>query len=240
MQNNEGELRVSAQCAMETASKTIVRSDDDYRAAATARKEIKDVANKIKEYWAPKKDQAFQLHKSLVAAEKEMLQPLEKADKEIDSRMSDYRKEIERQRQEAERERKKAEEEARKAIEEACRKKEEAQRLADEAASKEELDDEDVEILLMAQQEASEAASVIPAYQPAVMPEVAKVDGVSVRKTWKARIVDDEIVPVSLAGMIIRPVDQSALNRLAVMSKGNLKCPGVEFYQEENTQIRLR
>ncbi len=230
-QTNEIELQQSTQHALEIASKTIVTCDDDYREAANARKWVKDVVVKIKKYWEPKKDQAYQLHKSLVAAEKEMLQPLEKADKEIDQRMSDYRREVERKRQEAERERRRIEEEARK-------KAEEAQRLADEAATKEELDDDDVEILMIAQQEAEAAQSAVLPFEPA--PDVAKVDGISVRKTWKARVVNDALVPVSVAGIVIRPIDQSALNKLAVASKGGFKCPGVEFYQDEITQVRLR
>ena len=207
----------------------MVLCDADYVGAANARKEIKDVVNKIKAYWQPKKDQAYQLHKSLVAAEKEMLKPLDDADKQIDARMGDYRREVERKRQEAEREQRRIEEEKRLATEE-------AQRLLDEASQKDELDDEDVEILQIAQRDIERAHSAEPVY----VPEQVKVDGISVRKTWKARVVAEYKVPIAVAGIEIRPIDQSALNKLASLSKGQCECPGVEFYQEESTQVRLR
>lgn len=226
---SETELKTNTQTALEIASRTVVLCDEDYTSAANARKEIKDVSNKIKAYWTPKKDQAYQLHKSLVAAEKEMLKPLEDADKQIDARMGEYRREVERKRQEAERERRRVEEEARRAAEE-------AQRLLDEASQKDELDDDDVEILRMAQAEVERTQVVEPVY----IPQAVKVDGISVRKVWKARIINDALVPISIAGVMLRPVDQSALNKLAVASKGGFACPGVEFYQEENTQVRLR
>lgn len=223
------ELEDGTRYALQVASKTIVTSDDDYAAAGNARKHIKYIVDQIKTYWAPKKDQAYQLHKTLVASEKEMLDPLVKADKDIDTRMSDYRREVERQRQEAEAARRKAEEEAR-------RKAEDARRLAEEAALKDELEDEDVEILRMAQQEADEASFVAPV----IVHDVAKVDGISVRKTWKARVIAEYKVPVAVAGITIRPIDTSALNKLAALSGGKAECPGVEFYQEETTQVRLR
>ena len=156
-----------------------------------------------------------------------MIAPLEQADKIIDQRMGEYRREIERIRQEAERERLRLEAEARKAAEE-------AQRLLDEAALKDELDDDDVEILQLAQADVERTQYVAP-----VAPQAVKMQGITVRKTWKAKIIDDALVPVSIMGTVIRPIDQSVLNKLAVASSGGIQIPGVEMYQEESTQVRL-
>ena len=95
----------------------------------------------------------------------------------------------------------------------------------------------DIEILQMAQAEAEQAQSIAEAVQ--VVPEDTKADGISVRRKWKARVVKEYQVPIAVAGITIRPIDQSALNKLAAISKGQLECPGVEFYQEETTAVRL-
>jgi hypothetical protein len=230
MENAELTLRTSVSGAVEAANRIIVKCLEDYEAAGNARKNIKYTLKQIAEYWEPKKDQAFKLHKSLVAAEKEMTAPLEQADKIIDSRMGEYRREQERIRQEEERERWRREEEARKAAEEAAR-------LAAEAGQKDELDDDDCELLRMAQADVERAELAVDAAPPLGAP--LKMQGISVRKVWKARVVNDALVPVSVAGIVIRPIDQSALNKLAAASSGRFECPGVAFYQEEVSQVRI-
>jgi len=235
----ETTLRTESDSALQQANNLQVVTEDDYSLAGNARKEIKFTLNRITKYWEPKKDAAYKLHKSLVAAEKEMTDPLNRADKIIDQRMGEYRRKVEIARQEAERERQRQEAETRRLEAEAAAKAAEAQRLADEAAQKEELDDEDVQILQMAQAEAVKAEQSVVIMPDVYVPPAAKVEGISIRKTWKARIVDDSLVPVSVVGVMLRPIDMAALNKLAVASKGGFNCPGVEFYQEESTQVRL-
>ena len=237
---DESTLKTESALVLQSASNLLVLTNDDYDAAGNARKGIKYTMKQITDYWAPKKDQAFQLHKSLVAAEKEMLDPLNKADKIIDQRMADYRREVERQRIEAERERQRLLAEQRRLEEEARQKAEEAQRLINEARQKDELDDDDVEILHIAQAEAAQAEQAIVAPVDVFVPDQAKTQGISVRKTWKARVVAEYKVPVAVAGVTIRPIDQSALNKLAALSEGKAECPGVEFYQEESTRVNYR
>lgn len=226
----EMEVRQTASQALEIAQSRIVQTNEDYQEAGNARRYIKEALSKISDYWTPKKEQAYKLHKSLVAAEKEMKQPLEKADKTITSRMEEYRLEIARRQREAEEAKRKAEEIRRRA-------EEEARRLAEEAAQKEELDDDDVELLQIAQEELEQSESLVDSVE--YVPVEIKAEGISVRKKWKARVVKEYKVPIAVAGITIRPIDQSALNKLAVLSKGECDCPGVEFYQEESTMVRL-
>lgn len=226
----ETEVKQSVNQALTIAENRVVTSNEDYQEAGNARRYIKDALKNITEYWTPKKDQAYKLHKSLVAAEKEMKEPLEKADKTISSRMEDYRREVERQQKEAQEAQRKAEEARRKA-------EEEARRLTEEAANKEELDDDDVEILQMAKEKLEQAESLVESVDYETL--LTKADGISVRKKWKARVVKEYQVPIAVAGITIRPIDQSALNKLASVSKGQMECPGVEFYQEETTAVRL-
>lgn len=98
MNNDELNLKTSADHALAEAKTMTVQSQQDYERAGNVRKDIKAMIKNIQSYWTPKKDQAHQLHKSLVQAEKDMVMPLDAADKLIDAAMTVYRKEIERQR----------------------------------------------------------------------------------------------------------------------------------------------
>lgn len=230
MENSELQLKSEMSNVLAAAQSMIVASQQDYENAAYVRKDIKCTLKNISSYWGPKKDQAFQLHKTLVAAEKDMTAPLEQADKYIDQRMGEYRREVERVRIETERERARLEAEARAAAAD-------AQRLIDEASKKDDLDETDAEILMIAQEDVTQK---IASYEAAtIAPAAASAQGISVRKTWKARIINEALVPVSLVGITIRPVDQSALNKMAALSKGGFECPGVEFYAEESTTVRM-
>lgn len=236
----EVKLKTEATSTLDYANAMIVTDAGSYEDAGGARREIKAMLKKISDYWEPKKSAAFALHKSLVAAEKDMTKPLDDADKVISDRMMSYWKEQERVRREAEAERNRLEAEQRRLEAEASMKAAEAARLVEEAGRKDELDDEDVEILRMAQNEATLAEAVAdnaPVYVD--IPRAPKALGVSVRKLWRAQIIDSSMVPVEIAGIVIRPIDMAALNKLAVASQGKFNCPGVAFYQEESTQVRL-
>lgn len=67
-----------------------------------------------------------------------------------------------------------------------------------------------------------------------------KVDlnGTYIKKTWKARIIDESKVPVMYEKMCIRDVNLSKLNDIAKFTEGKAKIDGVEFYQEETVVVR--
>ena len=71
-----------------------------------------------------------------------------------------------------------------------------------------------------------------------VVKEVPKLKGTHIRKTWKARIVDADKVPVKIGATVIREINMSVLNDIAKVYQGNFEIPGVEFYQEEAVAIR--
>ena len=62
--------------------------------------------------------------------------------------------------------------------------------------------------------------------------------GTSVRKMWKARVVDPKLVPAYVNGIEVREIKMSALNNLAKMTNGELQVPGVEFYEESGIVAR--
>lgn len=243
MSDNETILRENALTVREAAAAVVITDKHAYEEAGFLRREIKAAVNKIIDYWKPLKDAAYAQHKALVAREAEMLTPLKEADKAVEGRMLDYYREQERIRIEAERERQRNEAEARRREEEARRAAEEAARLAEEAARAQdetgEIDEDTVEILTMAQAQADMAAAAVEDIAPVYIPPTPKAYGMAVKKVWRARVVDPARVPVEIAGMVIRPIDEKMLNKLAVTSQGKFVCPGVEWYQEEQTAVRL-
>jgi hypothetical protein len=68
-------------------------------------------------------------------------------------------------------------------------------------------------------------------------PKAVKTAGTAVKTTWKARVVNDSLVPISIMGTMLRPVDTSTLDKLAKASKGSMAIPGVEFYEDINLAI---
>lgn len=68
--------------------------------------------------------------------------------------------------------------------------------------------------------------------------ETPDLKGTHIRKTWKARIVDESKVPVNYGKMCIREINMSKLNDIAKYTEGKAKIEGVEFYQEETVVVR--
>lgn len=68
--------------------------------------------------------------------------------------------------------------------------------------------------------------------------EKPDLKGTHIRKTWKARIVDEDKVPVKYGNVVIRKIDMSKLNDIAKFEEGKANIPGIEFYQDETVVIR--
>lgn len=243
MNDNEITLRDTVMTCKDSAESVIVKNPADYDSANWMRREIKATIAKITDYWKPLKDAAYAQHKAIVARESEILTPLKEADKTVETRMLVWWREQERIRLEAEREQARQAAEMRRREEEARRAMEEAARLAAEAAMEQddtgEIDEDTMNILQLAQAQVNATSAAVDAVEPVYVPSAPKAFGMSVKKVWRARVVDANAVPIEVAGIVVRPVDEKLLNKLATTSQGKLKCPGVEFYQEEQTAVRL-
>ena len=68
--------------------------------------------------------------------------------------------------------------------------------------------------------------------------EEVNLGGTHVRKSWKARIVDESQVPIKYGNHIIRTIDMSKLNDIAKYEEGKAVIPGVEFYEDETVVVR--
>jgi hypothetical protein len=71
-------------------------------------------------------------------------------------------------------------------------------------------------------------------------PKPVKTEGTAAKTTWKAKVTNPALVPIEIAGIQIRPIDTKALDTLARASKGSIKIPGVEFYEDVQIAIRTR
>ena len=204
------QLQQETNLAIVKASELAILDNKGYELAGAMLVELKTYAKRVEEYWEQPKKSAHKAWKDICAKEKTMLDPLEKAEKTIKTKMGEY------QRQQEAKERAIREELKR-------RQREEAERLLREAEEKEAAGDILGADLALAQAELMEQSAPVAAIQ---QPNAA---GVSSRKVWKARITDESQVPVEVAGIVIRPVDLSALNNLQRRQRVRLKLPEWSF-----------
>ena len=210
--------RASAELARVKALNIITPAD--YDAAVAIAKGTKETRKVIEEFFEPVKKEASKILDDIRSRAKAVCNPLDEAEKVIKCKMLAYQQEQRRKAEEAE----KAAAEARKKA---------ADDLLAQAVEAEESGDS-----LTAQIMTEAAASAESGKIGSVVVSAPKVQGVQVRKTWKAKIVDDAAVPVTFAGMCLRPVDMPTLNKLASTSKGTMQVPGVVFYQDEGIALR--
>ena len=203
------------------AEQISIASDDDYRQAAEFGRLLQQKVSEVKEYFKPMVDAAFKAHKAIKARENAMLQPLENAKKILSSAMGAYEQEQERRRREAE-------EAARRAAQE-----EAERRLMEAAALEVKGDAEGMEAALEEAVIMDDAAMTV-----SVGGEKPKAAGVSTKKDWEIVSIDSSLVPVTVAGAAIRPVDAKAVMRLIRATKGQVKIPGVTYREKVAVSFR--
>lgn len=215
----ENEQKSSALKILEQAKLLSINNATDYDGAAAFTKQVKSLSKRIEDYWSPLKKSAHTSWKSLVAREKELLSPLEQAESEVKKKMAAYQRKVQE------------EERAARLLAEKL-KREEAERLLVEAEKAADEGREMESEILFAQ------AEIIETSTPAVQIQAPTAKGISTRTMYKARIINDKLVPVEVAGVTIRPVDLSAINKLAQASKGKIQIPGIEIYTEDSVSVR--
>lgn len=194
----------------------VVDSDLGYSAAGEMLKKLKGVQKKVKDYWEPLRKSAKEAYDKVNDKKKEMLGPLESAERILKNKMAAYAVEQERKQQEAA-ERQRAEARA------------EADRLLADAIQADASGDHDT---VEAAVTFAEVYDDVAMTASAAAPKKPKVAGISLTKTWKIKSIDSAKVPVSINGTEIRPVDTAAVMRLIKESKGQISIPGIEFVED--------
>lgn len=214
---NEEKMKNIGTQLIEKSKVFAVKTEQDYRNAAEVCKDIKVRIKQVEEYWKPLKEAAAKQHKSICAKEKELLEPYTTAESSIKNKMVAW------QRARMEEERLLREEQER------YRKEEEARLLELAVEAADEGKEEHSDFLV----ERAQEIHVTKFEQP----KQVKVTGSVVKTVWKARVINEELVPVMANGVIIRKIDESALNKIAAMIKGKSNIQGVEFYEDINISV---
>lgn len=197
----------------------VIANTEHYKEASNDLMRIKGVMKRIKELFDPIVEKANEAHKAACAARKSLTDPLEKAEKSIKGAMRVYDDEQER---------------IAKVLEERLRKEAEAKAAAEKQNI---IDQADIALELGADDEAEELltqADAVQALTPLVNANTVSVSGIAKKITWKARVVNQKAVPTYFGEIEIRTVNQAQLNKIAQMTSGSAKIPGVEFYPERN------
>ena len=217
----EDTLTQEARLIEKQASSVAVTNDAEYAAAGDLTKAVKKMQKKVKDYWEPMRVNAKAAYDEVLAHKKEMLDPLEAAEKILKGKMGDYSMEKERKRRaQEEAMRKLAEQEMNRKLEEAAR----AEAAGDTAGAE----------FAMVEAEVMEGVSISGSIQA----QTPKAAGVSQSKTWEIVSIDSSKVPVSFEGVEIRPVDVKAVMRLIKESKGTIQIPGVQYRDSVSISVR--
>lgn len=240
------------------ANELVIQTADDYAAAANTLKGWKSIRKRIADFFSPMKKQADALKKSILDAERTLDGPAAQAEATVKMKLAAW-DDAERARLEAERRKAQAilDEQARKErekaeaiakaertkAEEAERKAEELRKAAEAAAGKDRAkllaqaakQEAKAEVQIERAEVAGQTAAMVVAPTVAVAaPATPKVEGLVMRKTWKAEITDLtaflEWVAANKRWELLT-VNTTALNAYAKAMGANATAPGVKFYQ---------
>ena len=184
-----------------------IRDNESYMRAGEMLTAVKGLLKEIDAAFDPICKRAHDAHKEALNQKKRAAEPLLEAERILKKGIADYQAELERRRME---------EEAR--LREEARKREEEARLAAAIAAEKEGEKELAEQIL----EEPVAAPVVH-----VPPAAPKLAGVSARKVWKYRVVNEALIPRQYL-----TVDHAAIGRVVSALGGRATIPGIEVYEE--------
>lgn len=184
-------------------------------------KDLRGFRRDIETYWSPLKEQAHKAHKSIVAKEKEMLEPIDKAVNALNEKLDQYYK--------AERAK---EQERQRIAQEKVRKQLEDQQLAEAAAAEEAGDIEAAEDILN---------EPTPEVMVKTGSDRARVEGLSTRTIKSAEVFDKKGLILFVAKNIdtfthLLEPSMKALNAHA--RSGGPAIPGVKIVEKTSRAVR--
>lgn len=219
--NEENKLNAEVSLYEIKAQNLEIENDYDFQVVSEFTRGIKSMEKKVKNYWEPMRVSTKKAYDDVISHKKEMLEPLENAERIIKEKMADYTLELRRKQREKEEELKKlAQVEVDKKLDEAM----ELQANGDVSGAE----------YAMAEAEVMDGIATT-SISTNVKP---KADGISMTKTWKITSIDLSEVPDEINGALIRPVDMSAVMTLIKASKGSIEIPGIKF--EESVTVNVR
>jgi hypothetical protein len=208
-----GEVAQQGKVMVGQARDFTVDSEETAQSAGLAIRKVKVLRKQIKLLFEEPVMLAHKTHKAMVAARAKLDDAPAEAERLLKNKLGAYSAKVEQEREEEERR-----------LRELARKEEEEKRLAEAEA-------------LEAAGETEEAEEVLnePIEAPVVVlaPATPKIEGVSMRKVWKHRVVDEKAIP----RQYMIPNDK-ALGQLARSLGEKAVVAGVDFYCEESVSAR--
>ncbi|MBQ2920133.1 MAG: hypothetical protein IJE58_03020 [Oscillospiraceae bacterium] len=194
------------------ANNLVIDSDERYNQAAAFLQRIKTQQKTVTDFFEPLRKATKAAYDSVLSRKKDMTTPLDKAEKVIKGKMGEYQRKAEQARREQEEKlRRAAEAEREKAFSAAVAAEASGDALGAEMAM--------VEAEIM---DDAAAGAIVHLATP-------KAKGISSRKGWEITGIDPDKVPVTLNGVVIRPVDEKAVMALIKASKGTIQIPGITY-----------
>lgn len=223
------------------AGTLVIDTGETFRDAAKWLQEIAvPLKRKIAETFRPRIEQAYALHKGLLADEKRFLSPVEDAERVVRSKLAIYEQAEAQRRREAEaaaqREQERLEREAREeaaSVRRALQAAAETRRI-DEAAALEALGDRDGAERLIAAPLVVPVVLSAPVFMP--YPAVAappRVEGVSFRDDWTFEVEAPFLVPREYL-----QVNDGAIRAVVKALKGATAIPGVRVFVRRVSAVR--
>jgi hypothetical protein len=209
------DMETECQAVVRRVGPIAIRTQAQLAQAALDRQDLGERLKRIDQFFEPFTQLAYKLHRALTARRDEIKAPLEAIDTKLRNAISAYK---------AEEDRRRRDEEARLAE---IRRQEEQTRLAAEAAA---LEDAGDHVLAAAVLDAAlDAAPPV-----VVLPDTTKVEGLSFRKVWKWRYLnDDKERALQLVPRDFLCVDGSKLTKYAAAMGESARVPGIQFYSED-------
>ena len=218
---SETALLQQANEIVKVAESFVVTTDADYQGAGEYLRAIKQQQKRVSDFFEPFRSTAYAHYKTINDRKKESLAPLDAAEKIIRSKMGEYAKKKEDEQRVYEERRRAV---AAKRLEQAMKDAEEAEAAGDAVGA--EFARTEIEVM-------KDIVNGAP-----VKVKVEEAEGVSRARRWEICKINEAEVPVVFDGVVIRPVDTSAIMQIIKSKKGDVVIPGVKF--EETVSHRIR
>lgn len=95
------------------------------------------------------------------------------------------------------------------------------------------------EVAKLEKQGKSEEAELLSSQTVELVETTYKVSGVSYQVDYEVIVKDETKVPVSLNGIVLRPIDLSVVKKLAKDSKGKVLIEGIEIKETKIAKVRV-
>jgi hypothetical protein len=210
---------------------------------------IRLYTKKVHDVFDPIVEANHKAHKVAVDQRKNMLAPVENAERVLKERMGDYEQAQQRlaeiAEQERRREQERLEEEAR---QEALKIEAENRRQAEEATlavaiQAEEQGDTEAAEQILEQPVFVPPVAPRPVFAPPVQVMVPQATGVSFRSVWSAEVTDLKTLVLAIAAgkapLAAVMADMTVLNGLARSLKGSMNVPGVRATEKKSAAVRI-